>query len=55
MDVDIQSELTRGMTLADNRVPPRKPANVKVLLDVDREAFIGLIQEGIKKLDNTSK
>jgi pyrimidine-specific ribonucleoside hydrolase len=47
VDVETAGELTRGMTLADRRVRPEKPPNVRVLMNVDRKAFINLLMEAL--------
>lgn len=49
--VETEGKLTRGMTVADQRTNPAAPANVKVLVDVDREAFLRLIFDALAKLD----
>ena len=51
--VETADTLTRGMTLADNRIEAKEEdKNVKVLLDVDREQFEKLIFEALDKLDS---
>lgn len=49
--VETEGKLTRGMTVADRRKKPDGPANVRVLTDVDREAFLALIFGALEKLD----
>lgn len=49
--VETEGKLTRGMTVADRRKKPDVPANVRVLTDVDREAFLALIFGALEKLD----
>jgi len=49
--VETKGELTRGMTVADRRSSPERPANARVLLDVDRPAFIELLFDGLARLD----
>lgn len=50
--VETNDTLTRGMTLADNRIEAKEEdKNVKVLLDVDREKFEKLIFEALERLD----
>jgi len=45
------SEVCRGMTLADRRPKPDGKKNVKVLVDVDRENFIKKLFESFEILD----
>ncbi|AIQ26016.1 nucleoside hydrolase [Paenibacillus sp. FSL H7-0737] len=49
--VETESKLTRGMTVADKRKKTDRPANVEVLVGVDREAFMKLIFDSLEKLD----
>lgn len=50
--VETEGKLTRGMTVADRRKKKDRPANVEVLLGVDREAFMKLIFDSLEKLDH---
>jgi len=52
--VETAPGLTRGMTAADIRKRPDRPANIEVLLDVDRSAFVKLIFDALDKLDARS-
>ncbi|AIQ37828.1 ribonucleoside hydrolase [Paenibacillus sp. FSL R5-0345] len=49
--VETEGKLTRGMTVADKRKKTVRPANVEVLVGVDREAFMKLIFDSLEKLD----
>ncbi|MEK4262591.1 nucleoside hydrolase [Paenibacillus sp. FSL R7-0163] len=49
--VETEGKLTRGMTVADRRKKTDRPANVQVLVGVDREAFMRLIFDSLEKLD----
>ncbi|MEK3984927.1 nucleoside hydrolase [Paenibacillus sp. FSL K6-3166] len=49
--VETEGKLTRGMTVADKRKKTDRPANVEVLVGVDREAFMKLIFDSLEKLD----
>ncbi|HEY4431133.1 Pyrimidine-specific ribonucleoside hydrolase RihA [compost metagenome] len=49
--VETEGKLTRGMTVADKRKKMDRPANVEVLVGVDREAFMKLIFDSLAKLD----
>ncbi|MDH6431092.1 nucleoside hydrolase [Paenibacillus sp. FSL R7-0048] len=49
--VETEGKLTRGMTVADRRKKTDRPANVQVLVGVDREAFMKLIFDSLEKLD----
>lgn len=51
VDVETRGELTRGMTVADRREQSDRTPNVRVLVDVDREAFVSLLFEGLDRLD----
>lgn len=51
VDVETQGELTRGMTLADERPIPENEANTLVLLEVKRKEFIDFVCSCISKLD----
>lgn len=51
VDVETKGELTRGMTVADNRLNSYVNPNVRVLLDVDRDKFVNIIFEALEKLD----
>lgn len=53
VDIETEGELCRGMTVADLRIPPACPTtNTLVLTEVlDREAFIGVLLNSLKKLD----
>ena len=51
VDVETEGTLTRGMTVADRRRRPEKPANIEVLLHVEREKFITLILNSLERLD----
>ncbi len=52
MDIELQGELTAGMSVTDKRVwfDMKKP-NTTVLLDVDRGKFVSYLKEAIVKLD----
>lgn len=52
VDIELQGELTAGMSVTDKRVwfDMKKP-NATVLLDVDREKFVAYLKEAIFKLD----
>lgn len=52
VDIELQGELTQGMSVTDKRVwfDMKKP-NTKVLLDVDREKFIEYLTNAIFTLD----
>ncbi|MBY3624283.1 nucleoside hydrolase [Acinetobacter sp. CUI P1] len=50
--VETEGKLTRGMTVADKRKKTDRPANVEVLVGVDREAFMKLIFDSLEKLDH---
>lgn len=52
VDIELQGELTAGMSVTDKRVwfDMKKP-NTTVLLDVDREKFVEYLREAIFKLD----
>ncbi|MEK3657943.1 nucleoside hydrolase [Paenibacillus sp. FSL F4-0236] len=49
--VETEGKLSRGMTVADKRKKTDRPANVEVLVGVDREAFMKLIFDSLEKLD----
>lgn len=49
--VETEGRLTRGMTVADRRKKPDRPANTQVLLGVDREAFMKLLFDALDRLD----
>lgn len=49
--VETEGKMTRGMTVADKRKKTDRPANVEVLVGVDREAFMKLIFDSLEKLD----
>lgn len=49
--VETEGKLTRGMTVADKRKKKDRPANVEVLVGIDREAFMKLIFDSLEKLD----
>jgi len=51
VDVETQGELTRGMTLADERPVPENEANALVLLEVKRKEFVDFVCSCISKLD----
>ncbi len=51
VDIEVSGELTRGMTVADRRPTPGTPPNALVLTDVDRDAFIELLFDGLARLD----
>lgn len=48
VDVETAGELTRGETVCDYYELTGKPKNTEVLLDIDREAFIGFIEDSLK-------
>jgi pyrimidine-specific ribonucleoside hydrolase len=52
VDIETQGELTRGCTVADVYGVTGKEPNCRVALTVDTPAFISLMQESIKKLDD---
>ena len=47
VDVEVNGELTRGMTVVDHRGQPGKPPNVDLALDIDRAAFAELVIEAV--------
>jgi pyrimidine-specific ribonucleoside hydrolase len=47
VDVEVNGELTRGMTVVDHRGQPGKTPNVDVALDIDRAAFAELVIEAV--------
>ena len=49
--IETKGELTRGMTVADTRRIPAQPPNAKVLVGLQRDAFIALIIEHLATLD----
>lgn len=51
VSVETEGRLTRGMTVADRRKKPDNGANTKVLMGVDREAFIRLLFDSLEQLD----
>lgn len=51
VEVETKGELTRGMTVADRRPGSKSQPNVRVLLDLDRAAFVDLLFEGLGRLD----
>jgi pyrimidine-specific ribonucleoside hydrolase len=52
VDVEIQGELTRGKTVGDVRGwADKSKVNAKVLVDVDRQAFIDVFVENARILD----
>lgn len=51
VDIETKGELTAGMTLADVRPVSEKKANILVLLDVDRKAFVEYVSECLQILD----
>ena len=52
VDIELQGELTAGMSVTDKRVwfDMKKP-NTTVLLDVDREKFVQYLSQAIFTLD----
>lgn len=44
VDVEVQGELTAGMTVVDRRKNPAHPANAEVCVDVDRDQFEALFR-----------
>ncbi|MGE5630428.1 MAG: nucleoside hydrolase [Caulobacteraceae bacterium] len=55
VDIETQGELTRGMTIADERPIPENEANSLVLLEVKRKEFIDFVCSCISKLDAVCK
>jgi pyrimidine-specific ribonucleoside hydrolase len=51
VDVETRGELTRGMTVADRRRGSKAQPNVRVLVDLDRTAFVELLFDGLARLD----
>ena len=52
VDVETQGELTRGKTVGDVRSwADKRKINAKVLIDVDRQAFIDVFVENVRILD----
>lgn len=51
VEVETRGALTRGMTVADLRPLPEGRANVKVLTDVNRESFLALMGEALRRWD----
>ncbi|MEM1483620.1 nucleoside hydrolase [Oscillospiraceae bacterium PP1C4] len=52
VDIELQGQLTAGMSVTDKRVWYHMPKpNTKVLLSVDRKRFVGYLTEAIDRLD----
>ncbi|NLL91944.1 MAG: nucleoside hydrolase [Ruminococcaceae bacterium] len=52
IDIETEGDLCRGMTVADQRPFVKKESlNVEVLMDVDREAYIGMLFDALDILD----
>ncbi len=51
VEVETRGDLTRGATVADRRPGTQSVPNAKVLLDVDRPAFVELLFEGLARID----
>lgn len=51
VDVELAGELTRGMTVVDRRPGTKAVPNARVLLDVDRAAFVDFLFDGFARLD----
>jgi len=51
MDVSLTNDQYRGMTYPDRRVDSEKKNSIKVLEDVDREAFVKFIFDSIASYD----
>jgi inosine-uridine nucleoside N-ribohydrolase len=47
VDVAVDSDITRGRTVVDDRGQPGAPPNVDVALDIDRAAFAELVIEAV--------
>lgn len=52
VDIITDNGKSRGLTFADKRRIPTNKANALVLMDVDREKFIGLLLDALKKWDS---
>jgi len=52
MDVSLTNDQFRGMTYPDRRISAEQKNNIKVLEDVDREAFVKFIFDSIQSYDN---
>lgn len=55
VSIETDGRVTRGMTVADRRKKTDETANVQVLMDVDREAFIKLIFDALAVHDENAK
>lgn len=51
VDVETRGELTAGQTVVDFRGRTGRPANVDVGLDIDRERFVKMLFEAIRRYD----
>ena len=47
VDVAVDSDITRGRTVVDDRGQPGEPPNVDVALDIDRAAFADLVIDAV--------
>jgi pyrimidine-specific ribonucleoside hydrolase len=47
VDVAVDSDITRGRTVVDDRGQPGRPPNVDVALAIDRAAFADLLIEAV--------
>jgi pyrimidine-specific ribonucleoside hydrolase len=51
VEVETKGNLTRGMTVADRRPGNTSKPNARVLVDVDRAAFVDLLFDGLARID----
>jgi inosine-uridine nucleoside N-ribohydrolase len=51
VDIETHGELTRGQTVADVYKVTGSAPNCKVAMKVDVDAFIGMMMDSIRKLD----
>lgn len=55
VQIETTGDFCRGMTVGDRLGVLKKPANVKVILDVDREAFVELLVDAAKHYGEVAK
>jgi pyrimidine-specific ribonucleoside hydrolase len=55
VEVETKGDLTRGMTVADRRPGTTSKPNARVLVDVDRAAFVDLLFEGLSRIDRVAR